>query len=89
MHNMTLPLAGCLLARTGVAGVMLFMLPPIGEFPPPWQIEMAFLAWIAWCYSFGLFGRSRIFLAAAESAVSLWLSLKWTRLLILAASSIF
>lgn len=80
-----LDLTICLLARSGLAGVLLFLVPPIGELPPRWQIGLAFLAWIGWCYWRGLFGRNRLLIATVESVPSLWLSLKWTNLLVFAA----
>jgi hypothetical protein len=79
----------CLIARTGAAGIFLFMLPPFGEFPPGWQIQGAFLAGTVWCYWQGLFGRSRMLLASIEAAISLWMSLKWTRIFVLLSGMAF
>ncbi|HEX3861333.1 MAG TPA: hypothetical protein VHY35_06525 [Stellaceae bacterium] len=86
MEGRTSNLAVCLLARSGLGGALLFMLPPFGEFPPSWQIQLAFAAWVGWCYWHGLLGRTRLPLVVIESAVSLWLSLKWARLFVLAGS---
>jgi hypothetical protein len=89
MNAQSIDLAIRLLGRTGLGGVLLFIMPPIGEFPVAWQIQVAFLAAIAWCYWNGLFGRSRMWLATVEAAISLWMSLKWTRFLVLLFSMTF
>jgi len=73
-----------LLLTTSLAGLTLFILPPMGEMPPDWQIALAFLVWIAWCYRYGLVSRRRVGLAAVEALPSLWLSLGWAQLLVLA-----
>jgi hypothetical protein len=83
MSQDAINLAICLIVRTGAGGLVLFIVPPFGEIPPAWQIQAAFLAAIAWCYWDGLFGRSRMLLASVEAGVSLWMSLKWTKILIL------
>ena len=80
-----LDLAICLAARTGVVGAFLFVLPPTGELPLGWQVGLTFLGWIIWCYWRGLFGRERVSLATVEAIPSLWLSLKWTQLLVITA----
>ncbi len=84
MTNPALAFAICLLARSGLAGVVLFVLPPFAEHPPDWQIGLAFVAWIGWCYRRGLLGSQRLPVAAIESVPALWLSLKWTQLLVFA-----
>jgi hypothetical protein len=80
-----LDLTICLLARTSLVGILLFLLPPVGEFPPGWQVGLAFFGWIAWCYWRGLLGQDQLSLATVESIPSLWLSLKWTNLLVVAS----
>ena len=70
-----------LLARSGLAGTVLFLLPPVGKLPA-WQIGAAFLFWVAWCYRRGALGRRNLTVAALESIPSLWLSLLWTQFFI-------
>jgi hypothetical protein len=72
----------CLLARASLVGIVRFLLPPTGERPPYWQIGLAFLGLVAWCYQRGLLGRRAIFAAAIEAVPMLWLSLLWTQLFV-------
>lgn len=72
------------LATTCLVGAALFALPPTGEMPVLWEVLLAFLAWIAWCYQYGLVARRRVTLAAAEAIPSLSLSLGWAHLLVAA-----
>ena len=73
-----------LLGRTSIAGMILFVLPPVGVFPYLWQAGLAFLVWVGRCYWRGLMGRGQLGLALVESALSLWLSLKWTTVFVIA-----
>ncbi len=66
MNGFVVSFAVCLLARTGLGGGVLFLLPPFGEFPPAWQIQLAFAIWLGCCYWHGLFGSARLSLVAAE-----------------------
>jgi len=49
------------------------------------KVGIAFLAWIGWCYRSGLVGTEPLSVAAFELIPSLWLPLRWTQLLVLAA----
>ncbi|HVU44436.1 MAG TPA: hypothetical protein VHD86_25590, partial [Xanthobacteraceae bacterium] len=73
-----------LLGRTSIAGMILFILPPAGAFPYPWQAGLAFLAWAGWHYWRGFMGRRLFGIALFESIVSLWMSLKWTAVFVAA-----
>jgi hypothetical protein len=71
-----------LLARTSIAGITLFLLPPTGETPPGWQIGAALPVWVAWSYWRGVLARRDLTAAIIEAIPSLWLSVMWAQLFV-------
>jgi hypothetical protein len=68
---------------TSLVGLVLFAAPPFAKMPYDWEVFLAFFAWVAWCYRYGLLSRRRLGLAAAEAVPSVGLSVAWTWLLVL------
>lgn len=69
-------------ARAILIGGIFFFLPPSGELPFRWQVVMAFPLITIWCYSRGVFGRQDLPRATLETIPLLWMSLKFTGVII-------
>jgi hypothetical protein len=69
-------------AVTLIVGAGLFLLPPFGVMPLPYQLALTGAALALWCFCDGLFGRFSILLALIEAVLLLRLSVGRTRLMV-------
>ncbi|MBI0539014.1 hypothetical protein D9599_26050 [Roseomonas sp. KE2513] len=65
-----------------VAGLGLFLVPPLGHMPLPYQVALTGAALVVWSFLDGLFGRFSVLLALLEGALLLRLALSWADLLV-------